>query len=361
MHDIDSNPGLRQRPDGDFNWKYEQPTQGALNYFSSIRLSEWANATVTNRDPDHSCLSVPGLSNKLIASDCAEGKAAMCVAKADSGCPAGFLRTGSACVYGSQRPSTFAEAQASCRSLNSELYEPREPGLLADVRELVAKVHSTSHWIGMQEKTSECFYFMDRHSTSQRDAQKRCAAVGGALAEFREESYLTNLQQWRGDDNKRTLDGHQRHLRELVGDAVPTIDPEGACFLDDPYPNDPDFRVSPGDYDPTQLSPDICKVRCQALKFMYAGVKNGMFCLCSSVLRIERVSASLCSVPCTDGSGETCGGEGEYVQVYRTGGKVSQHTHALLSYYHMHSNVGECSIVMIAEITVFTVKCSDLE
>ncbi|KAF0300762.1 hypothetical protein FJT64_003271 [Amphibalanus amphitrite] len=207
MHDIDSNPGLRQRPDGDFNWKYEQPTQGALNYFSSIRLSEWANATVTNRDPDHSCLSVPGLSNKLIASDCAEGKTAICVAKADAGCPAGFLRTGSACVYGSQRPSTFTEAQSSCRSLNSELYEPREPGLLADVRELVAKVHPTDHWIGMQEKTSECFYFMDRHSTSQRDAQKRCAAVGGALAEFREESFLTNFLQWRGDDNKRLWTG----------------------------------------------------------------------------------------------------------------------------------------------------------
>ena len=50
------------------------------------------------------------------------------------------------------RPATFSEARASCHSLLSELYEPREPGLLADVRKLVAKVDTTDHWLGLHEK-----------------------------------------------------------------------------------------------------------------------------------------------------------------------------------------------------------------
>ena len=28
----------------------------------------------------------------------------------------------------------------------------------------------------------------------------------------------------------------------LVKTVIPEIDPEGACFLDQPYPHDPDFR-----------------------------------------------------------------------------------------------------------------------
>ena len=47
---------------------------------------------------------------------------------------------------------SFSAARASCRSLMSELYEPREPGLMDAVTDLVAALSSGDHWLGMQEK-----------------------------------------------------------------------------------------------------------------------------------------------------------------------------------------------------------------
>ena len=52
-------------------------------------------------------------------------------------------------------PATFSDARASCTSLMSELYEPREPGLLADMRELTTKADPRDHWIGLQEQVSD--------------------------------------------------------------------------------------------------------------------------------------------------------------------------------------------------------------
>ena len=44
------------------------------------------------------------------------------------------------------------ESTPSFINLMSELYEPREPGLLVDIRELVDKVDTTDHWVGLEEK-----------------------------------------------------------------------------------------------------------------------------------------------------------------------------------------------------------------
>ena len=44
---------------------------------------------------------------------------------------------------------------------------------------------------------------MDRYPVSQKGGQKRCAAVGGVLAEITDSDVLSNFGSWRGDVNKR--------------------------------------------------------------------------------------------------------------------------------------------------------------
>ncbi|XP_043232398.1 uncharacterized protein LOC122386826 [Amphibalanus amphitrite] len=564
--------------DAPMQWRPLKSTLGGVNALTNGPISEWANSTMLQRQSGYDCLSLPSLT----PASCSTNKRALCVKAADAGCPAGFLRSGSACVYASMAPATFSAARASCASLMSELYEPREPGLMLHVRSLVATINSGDHWIGLEEKypgdfrfvsdhssplfsffdessgvgpindgsssgpcvkmatngqlgsadcddqkhficlykprplcpagfvsfgeTSDCFYHMVG-SAERSGAQARCAALGAALGEIRETDTLNSFRTWHGNTASRlwtgvtdlaennkfttsdglvptllpwgtgqggdtslgctsldrnvvadstcessaadgylcvhspavghcpsgflelagrcyrfsptaatytaatsecqklssslaTIDSAETALLlssielwdkpsfswfvglklnadtgvwqnydqstpdssvwdtqptgqdcavlakstgnrllspvactasykficewqpDMMNDAIPAMSPDGACFLDMPYPEDPDFRVSPGDYEPTKLTPDMCSARCQSLRFMYAGLKNGMFCFCSSVLRIERADASLCSEPCTGDPSLTCGGIDEYVQVYRTGGQA---------------------------------------
>ena len=55
------------------------------------------------------------------------------------------------------------------------------------------------------EESSDCFFFTDRHSVTQEEGQRRCAALGATLAEVREGSMLSNLKAWAG--NKKLWTG----------------------------------------------------------------------------------------------------------------------------------------------------------
>ena len=90
----------------------------------------------------------------------------LCRSPPDAGCPSGFVLKGSACVHSSGSPATFSAARTACHDLSAELYEPREPGLLADVRELVAKSYRREHWIGLEEKVG---VQSDRHGACKMD------------------------------------------------------------------------------------------------------------------------------------------------------------------------------------------------
>ncbi|XP_043201658.1 macrophage mannose receptor 1-like [Amphibalanus amphitrite] len=147
--------------DAPMQWHPLKSTLAGVNALTNGPISEWANSTMLPRQSGYDCLSLPSLT----PASCSTNKRALCVKAADAGCPAGFLRSGSACVYASMAPATFSAARASCASLTSELYEPREPGLMLHVRSLVATINSGDHWIGLQEKYPGDFRFVSDHSS----------------------------------------------------------------------------------------------------------------------------------------------------------------------------------------------------
>lgn len=76
------------------------------------------------------------------------------------------------------------------------------------------------------------------------------------------------------------------------------------------YPRNPaarQFIVNPGDYDPNTMTPNICKLKCGNLGYTYAGLTQGMLCLCGNTLTTVAVTAAYCSQPCLGNPAEFCG------------------------------------------------------
>ena len=99
-----------------------------------------------------------------------------------------------------------------------------------------------------------------------------------------------------------------------IAAADDTLDYVG-CFREDKHARV--FAVSPGDYDPASLNPEVCLRRCNQLDFPYSGLTSSSFCFCANQLPATRGVDEDCSEVCSDMSNATLCGGFDHVSVYR--------------------------------------------
>ncbi|KAJ8319267.1 hypothetical protein KUTeg_004358 [Tegillarca granosa] len=76
------------------------------------------------------------------------------------------------------------------------------------------------------------------------------------------------------------------------------------------YPRNPgarQFIANPGDYDPATITSEVCKLKCGKLGYTYAGLTQGMLCLCGNTLTTTAVTDTYCSQACFGNPAEFCG------------------------------------------------------
>ena len=77
------------------------------------------------------------------------------------------------------------------------------------------------------------------------------------------------------------------------------------------------FSVSPGGYDPNNLNPAVCLVRCDQLQFTYSGLTASMFCFCANQLPATKDEDESCSDSCSDPSSTAACGGFDHLSVYK--------------------------------------------
>ena len=81
------------------------------------------------------------------------------------------------------------------------------------------------------------------------------------------------------------------------------------CFPESPLNRE--FRVSPGNYLPSSLTPYDCVRLCGNMKYPLAALQNGNLCFCANTFNSSRQQSSNCNINCTGDRNYNCGGTWE--------------------------------------------------
>ena len=88
------------------------------------------------------------------------------------------------------------------------------------------------------------------------------------------------------------------------------------CYQEDKH--DRRFPISPGNYDPLQMTIITCTIACGELTQKYAALTYGKFCFCgNNDPEDAKKTTSGCTTPCSGNSNQKCG-DSEHVSVYES-------------------------------------------
>lgn len=104
------------------------------------------------------------------------------------------------------------------------------------------------------------------------------------------------------------------------------------CYKEDKH--DRRFSISPGNYDPLQMTIITCTTACGELNQKYAALTYGKFCFCGNNDPDDaKKTTSGCTTPCSGDSNQMCG-DSEHISVY----KSAQHFTDLTLSVKSHNN-----------------------
>lgn len=104
------------------------------------------------------------------------------------------------------------------------------------------------------------------------------------------------------------------------------------CYKEDKH--DRRFSISPGNYDPLQMTIITCTMACGELNQKYAALTYGKFCFCGNNDPDDaKKTTSGCTTPCSGDSNQMCG-DSEHISVY----KSAQHFTDLTLSVKSHNN-----------------------
>ena len=78
------------------------------------------------------------------------------------------------------------------------------------------------------------------------------------------------------------------------------------CFSESPSSRQ--FFVSPGDYQPENLTPYACVKLCGNMKYNFAALQNGNLCFCTNTFNASQTANASCNINCTGEQRYKCGG-----------------------------------------------------
>ncbi|XP_066982760.1 uncharacterized protein [Macrobrachium rosenbergii] len=258
----------------------------------------------------------------------------LCMAKKGD-CPMGFLNRGNSCYRFSNEQRYYDVSAIYCGYYSSLLSWTFNSSVL--VNGLSAKGYQpvkstgTPYWMGGQFNTTIGMWILSNNANVTYPSsgsllgglwEANNPVVGDVCMVLNSQGRLESKTCGTNNTNRFICETTKNQIgMNLPRHDFPILQP--TCFMENQY--DPQFRISPGNYDPEKLSLTLCKGRCLALGFNYAGATYGKYCFCSNILTLEAVSSNMCNKSCSSSaSSEICGSvDGKYITVIRVGSSAT--------------------------------------